>query len=73
MLRQTLERRGGDLGLLSGFFPVAVLDGFADSGQCFYAVAGVEAGGVDLVAEPWAAGEASLGDEGALGLIDLLI
>ncbi len=33
-----------------GFGPVALLDGFADSGERFHTVAGVEAGSVEDVA-----------------------
>lgn len=47
-----------ELGYLScGFCPVALLDRFADTGQCLDTIARVQTGSVDQMAEPGAAGE----------------
>lgn len=62
LIRQMLKCFGHDLDLVGCFFPVSAFDGFADGGEGFDAVAGVEAGGIDLVAEPRAAGETGVGD-----------
>src|SRR5436305_3997454 len=62
------DRAGHHAHLLSGFLPLPLLDGLADGGEGLDAVAGVEAGGVDLVDVPAAAREAGGGGQGAHGL-----
>src|SRR6202035_6029430 len=52
-----LDGAGGDADLLLGLFPVALLQGLAPPRQGLDAVAGIEARGVDLVAEPRAAAQ----------------
>ena len=54
----------GDLGI--GFGPLFLLNGFANAGDGFDAVAGVEAGGVEQVLEPGAVGQAGGVGEDAL-------
>src|SRR6266853_1393797 len=61
-----LDGSGGDADLFLGLFPVALLQGLAHSRQGLDTVAGIEARGIDLVAEPRAARQARGAEERAL-------
>src|SRR4029077_6331306 len=52
-----LERGGGARNLRFRFFPILAVHGFQNSGQWLGFVSGIRAWSIDLVLEPWTAGE----------------
>src|SRR5262249_8663776 len=68
ILRVLEEHVGDDAHLLLGLLPVPLLERLAHAGQRLHAIAGVEAGRIDLVHEPWPARQPLLTGERALAL-----
>ena len=61
-------QRGGDIeNFLFGLGPFAFFDGFAHPWQSLYAIAGVEARRINLMAIPRPAGQSPVVQQGALG------
>ena len=73
LVREFLDAIGGFFDVFLGLAPLALFEALANSGKGLYAVAGVEAGRVDLVAEPWTAGEALFARQPFFALIEYFV
>src|SRR5262249_23656636 len=61
-------RIGNECGLLNGFVPVVLFDGFADSWQRFGAVTRVKTGRIERMLEPGTPRKAAIADQGEFDL-----